>query len=191
MPIAQLREQVIAAECPAVGLAQHILCQDRSSGTTHLKLQKLTFYVYGALLAADLDGEVGAVEFEAWQHGPVCRAVYEQYKSHRAAALPTPDACRSYSSETEQCIRDVLAVYGRLSAWQLREQSHLEEPWDRAWNSIDKTIDSDELRRYFSAKFARNHVTIPELLTQAWPLSLDGLPQARFESLNALARALA
>jgi uncharacterized phage-associated protein len=163
---------------------------------THLKLQKLTFFAYGAVLADDLDTQVGQVDFEAWQHGPVCPPVYEHYKSYGSAVLPLPEAGETYSHAVEQCLRDVIAVYGRLSAWQLREQSHLEEPWEYAWNSGSqefgsRVIPTEKLRAHFRAKFKTGKVTPPEGLTQIWPLSLDSIPQARFDSLHSLARALA
>jgi hypothetical protein len=47
-------------------------------GTTHLKLQKLTFYAYGAARA--FGEQVPVVRFRNRQHGPVCVEVWERYK---------------------------------------------------------------------------------------------------------------
>jgi uncharacterized phage-associated protein len=180
-----------ASAARAVRLADRVLVQSGHALITHLKLQKLTFYTYGAILAERLDPEVGQIEFEAWKHGPVSRAVNERYKWHGAEPLPVPRLSSEYGNAVERCIGDVLAVYGKLSAWQLREQSHLEDPWKEAWSSDDKVICVEGLRRYFSTKFAAGHVTVPEVLTQVWPLSFDRLPQAHFESLHSLASAFA
>jgi uncharacterized phage-associated protein len=162
---------------------------------THLKLQKLTFYAYGVVLASDLDDQVGQLEFEAWQHGPVCPALYDEYKLHGSALLPLPVEVDRYSVDVEQCLQDVIAVYGRLSAWQLREQSHLEKPWQDAWERSlrqlgSRVIEAAQLRDYFRDKFRSGSVTPPEGLTQIWSLSLDSIPRVSFDSLGSLARAL-
>lgn len=175
----------------AVRLADRVLARVGQPRISHLKLQKLSFYVYGVLLAERLEDPVGHIQFEAWQHGPVSRPVYDRYKWHRDELLPTHLGSEAYPKAVEDCIGDVLAVYGKLSAWQLREQSHLEEPWITAWASPDKLIPVEGLRRYFAGKFAKGRVTVPEVLTLVWPLSFDRLPQARFDSLRSLARAFA
>ena len=73
---------------PGLQLAEWILAHS-SRDVTHLKLQKLCFYCYGvgrALGAKDL----GKVEFEAWQHGPVCKDVWFEYRETGRRPIPTP-----------------------------------------------------------------------------------------------------
>lgn len=154
---------------------------------THLKLQKLAFYCYGAALAHDREGEVGHIVFDAWKHGPVNREIYKQYATQRACLIPAPSEAQGYSSETEQHLHDALSVYGKLDAWSLRQQSHLELPWISAFKA-QQAIPSDELKKFFRGKF-RGSVAWPELLLRGSSLILDGIPQATYGSLHELARA--
>ena len=55
---------------------------------THLKLQKLMFYGYGAALAFDCERALGGkIAFEAWEHGPVNREVWKEYKDHGSRSI--------------------------------------------------------------------------------------------------------
>ena len=174
----------------AIKLADWILCRypywTRDS-VTHLKLQKLAFYAYGAALAHNVDGDIGEIAFEAWEHGPVSRVIWQVNRDKGATPLAKPSHVQRYSLGTEQVLSDTLAVYGCLSAWALRQQSHTEKPWTDAWNSDDHSIPTDGLRSYFKAKFQSGNVRIPEHLLAGWSLTLDGLTEPRFDSLHGLA----
>ena len=101
----------------------------RHQPITHLKLQKLCFYGYGAACAFGFVDELGGVvRFEAWKHGPVCRAVWRAYKHHGAAEITAPLETIAFSKKADAHLDDVLAVYGHLSAWRLAAQTHLERP---------------------------------------------------------------
>lgn len=151
-------------------------------GTTHLKLQKLVFYAYGAARA--FDEAVPLVAFQNWQHGPVCVEVWEQYRSAGAEPLPLPQGAPRLSGAALDAVR----VYGALSAWQLREESHLEAPW-RDTSQGDPIAD-DVIASHFRAKFASGPVHAPLNLAGSWTLAVDGLPALRAPTLSALAKAL-
>src|SRR3954470_14701052 len=118
----------------ATNLARWVL---RHSGrpVSHLKLQKLAFYCFGAASAYDLDTLIGDVRFEAWEHGPVNRSVYNEYKAFGATPIDPPSTCVEYPAEVTRVLADSLAIYGSLDAWSLRQQSHLEEPWIASWKT--------------------------------------------------------
>lgn len=175
-----------------VKLAYWILARPTLTGgaVTHLKLQKLAFYCFGGAAAADLEAQLGAVYFEAWKHGPVCREIYDEFCAFGAGELPSHRPAETYSADLSDRLTDVLAVYGGLDAWSLRHQSHLEEPWVRAIQRRPATIDGDELKAFFRKKFATGLVVCPDYVVDSGGLRLDRIPVRTFPTLKALAAAL-
>lgn len=157
---------------------------------THLKLQKLAFYCYGAALGFGVATEVGDdICFEAWAHGPVCRPLWAHYRAHGKGPidfLSEADA-PTYSPAVEELLLDTLKVYGALQAWSLREESHLEAPWQRAYAAAEKVIPSDDLAAHFRAKFVEGEVPFPEYLLFSSSARLDGIPVRGCASLHELA----
>jgi uncharacterized phage-associated protein len=176
-------------------LSQWILANTpfRDHPMTHLKLQKLMFYCYGAALAFGCESAVGDdIHFEAWAHGPVCRSLWHVYKDQGARPIdwvsPSPDLV--YSEHATKHLTDVLAIYSAMSAWALRQESHTEAPWDTAWKQTDKTIARDVLRTHFACKFAGSEVHLPEYLSNASNARLDGIPVRGYRSLAEVANAV-
>jgi uncharacterized phage-associated protein len=158
---------------------------------THLKLQKLGFYCFGAALAFGHEDEVAGITFEAWDHGPVNREVYREYRAFGASRLPESSSRTvEYSAETEQVMLDVLRVYGVLDAWTLREESHLELPWIEARERGDAIISNDRIKAHFSGKFRGDAIRPPEHLLNAGSFSLDGIPVRSYSSLHEIAGAI-
>ena len=177
-------------ESSALNLATWIRGRFEDSSLTHLKLQKLVFYCFGAGLALDHEAELGAIRFEAWQHGPVNRDVWNRFRNVKAAPLPLlgPELAPRYSAALEEVLTDTLTVYGALDAWSLRQQTHLEQPWVDAYATRSE-IEPATLRVHFRSKF-RCDVRAPQYLAHSWNDTLDGLPTATFSSLRELAAAV-
>lgn len=156
---------------------------------THLKLQKLAFYCFGACLAFDLGDEVGTdITFEAWEHGPVCRPLWKAYRQYGAEPLPRPTSKpRPYTAAAEKVLHDTLDVYGLLSAWLLRQESHLERPW-KVQSVTHGTLPNDDVREHFVAKFRKGPVRLPAYLVNAPSSALDGIPAQDYGSLDRLAQ---
>lgn len=150
-------------------------------GTTHLKLQKLLFYAYGAAKA--YDEPVPLVQFRNWQHGPVCVEVYEHFKDFGSHPLPVDPGAAGLPAAALHAVR----VYGALSAWQLRNESHLEAPWLET--SLGEDIEDDLVVSHFAQKF-KAPVRAPRNLAGSWSLSADQLPALTAGSLCELATAL-
>lgn len=168
----------------ALDFAASVLAQ-AGSGTTHLKLQKLMFYAYGAARA---HGEtVPAVTFFKWQHGPVCESVYERCKAFGKHAVDL-SALNPAPAALPESALDAVRVYRRLSAWQLRNESHLEEPWLAA--RMNDSISEESIERHFKRKFNSGSVEIPKNMPGAWSLAVDGLPPLVALSLRDLANDL-
>ncbi|MEZ4327223.1 MAG: DUF4065 domain-containing protein [Polyangiales bacterium] len=177
----------------ALALADQLRARlDVRGGTDHLKLQKLCFYAYGAAIGLGVADGVGTVVFDAWKHGPVSRPIWDAFKAHKAAPLPPLDALPDPSwgtPDAHQVVDDVVEVYGRLSSWDIRCESHLEEPWVRAMHARS-SLSNDEIREHFARKFANGRVMLPAYFRGAQSASVDGVPRARFESLHDMAQAL-
>lgn len=158
---------------------------------THLKLQKLVFYCYSICLAHGADDELGVIDFRAWQHGPVNYDLWQKYRAQRANPLsPSSDTVTSYSKGVETLLHDVLSVYGVLDAWSLRNESHLERPWQQAYHEDQRQISKQELQRWAKDKFCGGNVPFPEYLLHAGNLKLEGAPILGYRSFSELAQAV-
>jgi uncharacterized phage-associated protein len=113
---------------------------------THLKLQKLFFYCYGALQSNDLEKEIGSdVIFEPWHHGPVNRNLYQIFKNKKSNPITFEDCnvTAEFDDKVSKVLMDTLIIYGAMSAWSLREQTHTEKPWKIAYEKQLSEIDYD------------------------------------------------
>lgn len=169
---------------PALDIAKWLV--EQRPGLTHLKVQKLCFYAYGYLTAL---ADTEAAQFEAWQHGPVSRAVWDELKLFGSEPVRLGPSARSWSDSQRAVLEDVLTVYGALSAWQLREQSHEEAPWRDSF-SRRLIIPDRDIREHFLRKVTPGSVELPDSLSNAWSLRLDGLPTPRFTSFHDAAEAI-
>lgn len=189
-----LTSALIQWKDPSIVLADWIQANypyPRREWMTHLKLQKLLFYCVGAAMAFDLEHEFrGKIKFEAWEHGPVNVELWQKYRSYRGAPLPPvaePFDSAIYSHRVKQVMTWALQVYGALSAWNLRNQSHLEEPWRLAFYFKKLEIDHDLMQRHFIGRFNTLHVCAPEYLQDPGTFRIDGLPVMGYDSFENLA----
>lgn len=160
---------------------------------THLKLQKLFFYCYGALLAKNLEIQIGdQLTFEPWEHGPVNSELY-QYFRHKGANPISPSDFPmpgNYSQEVTNTLTDTITIYGAMSAWALRNQTHTETPWKTAYEKKASEIDSTELKIFFKKKFATGNIAAPEYLFGLSSFTIDGIPVKNYLNLHSLATAV-
>lgn len=120
---------------------------------TNLKVQKLVYYVQGFHLA--LEGSpIFAEDILHWEHGPVVRELYNEYKALGDRPIPVPDtvSTSTFSPRQLSLIEEVNSVYGQFSAWKLRDMTHSEAPWQNT--SKDEVISHDALKEYFSTLLA-------------------------------------
>jgi uncharacterized phage-associated protein len=108
-----------------------------------MKMQKLVYFAHGwhlGLKSLPLISE----PIEAWDYGPVVASLYRELKPYGASQILeaiaefAPDGNGGFrfvhltveDEETQQFLRRILEVYGRLSALQLSEMTHLADtPW--------------------------------------------------------------
>jgi uncharacterized phage-associated protein len=162
----------------------------RDDALTHLKLQKLAFYCYGAALAFEFDREIGIVPFEAWGHGPVSPEIYSEFRGYGREKIDFVPAglAPKYSAHASSRLHEVLSVYGVLDAWALRQESHLEQPWRDA--SLGQVISRQAITNHFRKKFITGPIRPPEQLQFASSFALDGIPVRGFATLQHLAESV-
>lgn len=128
-------------------------------GITHLKLQKLLYFAQGIYLALNND-VLFSDDIVAWQHGPVVKCVYDEYKhngrnpidielNNNDEQLINGIENDARAIETLRLTYDNFAIY---TAWQLREMTHQQgTPWDEAVenNGLNSVINTKSIRKYF------------------------------------------
>lgn len=131
----------------AVDIAKWFLSNvDRQSGDdiTHLKLQKLIYYSQAWWLANK--GEPLFEEsFEAWAHGPVVKAVWNEYRDYGWESLPVPKSFPALAPEVQNYLKRVYDIYGKYSAKFLEDLTHKEEPWLKARGNLSPEARSDSI----------------------------------------------
>jgi uncharacterized phage-associated protein len=115
---------------------------------TNMKMQKLVYYCQGFYLAF-YNTPLFPDPIEAWDHGPVCPALYRELRMHGSNPIPYDDEdyFETLNKEERDTVLLVYGYYGQFSAWRLREMTHHEPPWMNT--PLSHTITHDELRNYF------------------------------------------
>jgi len=132
-------------------------CQDEEAGDlmSNLKLQKLVYYAQGFHLAIT-DTPLFQEPIEAWEHGPVCPALYQKYKQYKAGAIPIPydeETWEIFTEKTREVLAMVYGYYGQFSAWKLRDITHDDIPWQNARKIKNTTVISHkDMLDYFKTQ---------------------------------------
>jgi uncharacterized phage-associated protein len=136
-------------------VAAYIL--DKQGDTTAMKLQKLCYYSHAWHLVWD-ERPLFSEPIEAWANGPVSPSLYAAHRgAFRVSSMPGwTQADPSKLSAGERATVDaVLEFYGAMSAHQLSELTHSEEPWAYARSGLpagarsNKVITDDSMARYY------------------------------------------
>ncbi len=113
-------------------IAKYILSlQDEDAGDliSNLKLQKLLYYAQGISVALNgVDNPLFTDTIYAWEHGPVVKTVYREYSDYGKGSLPILPRPKLEESDAS-IVDEIYRVFGRFSAWRLRQMTHEEAPW--------------------------------------------------------------
>jgi uncharacterized phage-associated protein len=134
--------------------------QDLDAGDlmSNMKIQKLVYYAQGFNLAIT-DSPLFPEPIEAWDHGPVCIPLYHEYKQFGSGSIPIPydvDALSIFSKKAHGILDMVHIYYGQFSAWKLRNLTHEEEPWVRAFARGRSEISHEDMQRYFKTQLVES-----------------------------------
>jgi uncharacterized phage-associated protein len=165
---------------------------------SHLRLQKLLYYVQGWHLAA-FGRPLFAGQIEAWTHGPVVREVYPTFRAYGWQAIPpTEGADPSGLSQKEKAfIRSIWDVYKQYSATALRDMTHQEAPWLEARGSLapnqrcENVISSDSLRAFFLPRLKEQiFQSDARLDREVWEKSEEAMKEGRVQTTQEIRREL-
>jgi len=163
---------------------------------THLRLQKLLYYVQGYSLAV-WDRPFFSERIEAWRNGPVVRAVYRLFAEYEDAPLPAREGrdLVPLSDQEKAFVRSLWEHHKQYSASALWQMTHREAPWRNVWaNRPDDASGSDEIppdamRVFFKRQLEQQRIPglEPEKVQQAEREAAEG----QTVGLEQLARRLA
>ena len=138
-------------------VAEYFLAQTSEEAgdlISHMKVQKLVYYGQGfhlALYGVPLFDE----EIEAWMHGPVAPALYQEYKQYGGGPIPLPYGMDFdlFSPDVRELLDEIYNEYGQYSAWKLRQMTHDESPWQESYHS-DKgpVIPKEAMAEFFKSR---------------------------------------
>jgi uncharacterized phage-associated protein len=116
---------------------------------THMKLQKLVYYAQGFSLVVT-DEPLFRASIEAWEHGPVCPALYRAFSKFKGNPITTSltldEARQGFTDQQLGAMDTVIGLLGDYNASQLRRLSHADEAWQSAFKSADKRISLKSLK---------------------------------------------
>ncbi len=131
-----------------------ILDDDSGDLVSNLKLQKLLYYAQGYWIGLHGDSQpLFRDKIYAWKHGPVVDNVYHHYSDYGSEALPK-ESKPKIDEEHLRFLDEIYRVYGRLSAWALRDMTHAETPWLNNFQPNVKNIEipRSDLEKFFKSK---------------------------------------
>lgn len=118
---------------------------------SNLQLQKILYYIQGDFLAR-FNEPLFCDLIVAWKLGPVVEDVYYEYNVHVASPiLDTQPVDLDLRPEELAAINQQIDEKSKLSAWDLVEKTHQEDPWKNAFYTKGQgsVISSDEIKNYF------------------------------------------
>lgn len=114
-------------------IADYFIYIANSTGSfiSNLKLQKLVYYAQAWHLAL-YNKPLFTEDFEAWVHGPVIPALYQEYKRFSFKPIEKVVEKPSFSSDALDHLEEITRVYFGYSGYELELMTHKEEPWIKA-----------------------------------------------------------
>lgn len=126
--------------------------QDDEGDITNLKLQKLCAYAQAVSLCL-LNKPLYTENIEAWRHGPVVKKLYLKYKNNGKNPIQVEDQvseeyARTFFDDEQKFILEfTYAHYGDISAFKLRDMSHIDFNANFGSNKI---INIDSIKQSFT-----------------------------------------
>ena len=101
-----------------------------------MKFQKLAYYAQAWHVVWDGQALFDS-EIQAWRNGPVCPELYEQHRGRfEITSWPQGNPGALAKNERES-IDAIVDTYGHLTAQQLSDLTHSEDPWRNARAGLD------------------------------------------------------
>ncbi|NOL35223.1 type II toxin-antitoxin system antitoxin SocA domain-containing protein [Bacillus safensis] len=116
---------------------------------TPLKLQKLLYYAQGIHLRDNNGTPLFDGNLLRWDHGPVNRIIYDDYKTYGYFTIPqSSDNGKNDLTKSEiKAIEQAWELYGELDGKFLEELTHQEDPW--LTTLPNQIISKEKIYKYF------------------------------------------
>jgi uncharacterized phage-associated protein len=137
-------------------------CREHGDSISNLKLQKLLYYAQAWSLAI-LDKPLFNDEIEAWVHGPVVPSVWREFRPWSWQPIMQKISKPEISARVERHLKEVIAAYGHLSAYQLETLTHEEKPWRNARKGIpndvscNEVISTTDMKKFYRARLSNGN----------------------------------
>ena len=127
---------------------------------TNKKLQKLVYYSQAWFLAIK-SSVLFTEKIEAWEHGPVVRELYFDFKLFNSNPIIKEvdiDFIEKIPSDIKEFLDEVWSVYGKFDSGYLEALTHSESPWQEARIGLDvdeiseNEIKIDSIKEFYSSK---------------------------------------
>ena len=128
-----------APSARVLDVSEYLLQQKRPISA--MKLQKLVYYCQAWSLAW-CDVPMFAEPIQAWQNGPVVRALYDAHKGQYQVWTVGGDP-EHLSPESRSIADIILTFYGDKSAMWLSDLMHAEDPWRNARRGLPDTANTE------------------------------------------------
>jgi uncharacterized phage-associated protein len=164
----------------------------------NMRLQKLVYYTQAWHLAAS-GVPLFTDRIEAWEHGPVVRSLYNQFKTHKLAIPPSEGSVADdLSLGDREFIESIWNRYKDFSGTGLRNLTHREAPWSEAWSKRDPNdrysnieITQDAMRTFFLPRFVELLKREDARIDLAkWKSSAEAIASGRIRKAGDLRREL-
>jgi putative zinc finger/helix-turn-helix YgiT family protein len=133
-------------QCDLLAEKYNIPSDISSEYMTHLKLQKLLYYIQGLSLSV-YNKPAFNNAISAWSYGPVVSDIYYKYKEVGSNPLKTMKTNLTISEGLNKIIEMVIESYGKLETGVLIDLTHEEDPW--LTTSKNKEITQMKIKKYF------------------------------------------
>ncbi|MBP0016760.1 MAG: SocA family protein [Cyanobacteria bacterium SBLK] len=176
------------------------LANDTGYSLSNWKLQKLVYYAQSwhlALKKKPLFNE----DFEAWVHGPVIPALYQEYKEfsgHPIEKNIDKEIIKKISSDVIDFLKKIAEKYLAWDAYELANMTHIEKPWKQARGNIPPNqssrsiIKKDWIEEYYAGRIEEQEknttaiktgqvTSVDRLVEEALPRELAALQRAEID----------
>jgi uncharacterized phage-associated protein len=129
-------------------VAQYIL--NSCGAMTTMKLQKLVYYSQAWSVVWD-DDVIFPETIQAWQNGPVVRELWEATRG-QFRILHVGGNVDALSPTQRETVDRVIEAYGCKNAQWLSDLTHMERPWQAAYEQYQNApITPEALSEYYSS----------------------------------------
>jgi uncharacterized phage-associated protein len=122
---------------------------------TNLKMQKLLYYA-DAWHMVNFHKQLFAEKILAWPLGPVVREVYDAFKRFGSAPIVyknTDHEAEKFTKAQVKFLKEFYGIYIRLSAHELVDMTHSDQPWKQAIADNKTTISRDLMQSFYDKQY--------------------------------------